>query len=200
MALPKQQFNVALPPDLIRRIKHEAIDRQSSLSDLLALVLEEHFATGQGQTGTDRPGRDDAQRGDAHRDEANRDEANRDDTGVRLQPVVHVDDLTAAVGFWELIGAQVREGRRDGDWALLEMGGAAFSLSALPPNAEQDHGPIELTCWCTGPVAELEDRLRAADAVVVAPTTDEAVGRRLQVRTPDGLLVTITERQSDLYT
>ena len=39
----KQQFNVYLPPALIRRAKHVAVDQASSLSRLVEVALTEHL-------------------------------------------------------------------------------------------------------------------------------------------------------------
>lgn len=40
-----QQFNVYLPPELVRRVKHAAVDEGVSLSRFVERALERHLAT-----------------------------------------------------------------------------------------------------------------------------------------------------------
>ena len=39
----KQQFNVYLPAELVRRVKHAAVDADRSLSDFVELALEAYL-------------------------------------------------------------------------------------------------------------------------------------------------------------
>jgi catechol 2,3-dioxygenase-like lactoylglutathione lyase family enzyme len=119
---------------------------------------------------------------------------------LQVQPMVHVEDMAAAVGFYEALGAEVVHGSRDGDWVLLRLGGTGIGLLAHPPNPEQGEGAVELNLVSTEPLADVEERLRAAGVDVARPTGEELFGRQLQLRTPDGLLVKVNELEPERYT
>lgn len=112
---------------------------------------------------------------------------------LRLQPMVHVADMAAAVAFYATLGAVVEQGSADGDWALLRLGDAELSLLAHPPNPAQGEGTVELNFESRESLDVVEERLRAQGVQIVAPTTDQGFGRQLLVATPDGLLVKINE-------
>ena len=115
------------------------------------------------------------------------------DRNLRLQPMVHVEDMAASLSFYEALGASVRQGSRDGDFVVVDIGGAELGFLAHPPNPQQNEGTVELNFECTSAVADLEDDLRALGVTITQPTTDEGFGRQLQVTSPDGLLIKINE-------
>lgn len=47
----KQQFNVYLPADLVRRVKHASVDADQSLSAFVERALEEYLRNLNGQDG-----------------------------------------------------------------------------------------------------------------------------------------------------
>ena len=165
----RQQFNVTLPPELIKKIKYRAIDDQLSASHLVEHLLAAHFN---------------------HKEPV---------MALTLQPMVHVEDMAASVSFYEALGAQLLHGSRDGDFALLQIGSSQLTLLAHPRNPEQHEGSVELNFQSPDDLKQVETRLRAARVAITQPVTDEGFGRQLQVSSPDGLLIKINELQPDLY-
>ena len=167
----KQQFNVNLPGEVVRQMKHRSIDAQLSLSDLVAAVFNDYLE--RLSTMSEAP-------------------------KLVLQPMVHVKDMKGMVALLEALGGQVGPGSRDGDWVQVAIGGAEIGLLAHPPNPEQGEGDVELNFEARSPLEDIEKAAWAAGVAIASPTTDEGFGRQLQLRSPDGLLVKINEIEPEL--
>lgn len=110
--------------------------------------------------------------------------------------MVHVEDMSAAVKFYELLGAEKVSDSFEGDWVLLRFGNAELSLLAHPPNPEQQEGLVELNFQTDNQLAEIEMRLQDAGIDIAHTTSHAEFGRQLRLRTPDGLLVKINQLDS----
>ena len=172
-----QQINVNLDPDLVRQVKHHAIDTQQSVSELVAQALHQHL--------TQEPSMADTSPADVV---------------LSLQPMVHVQQMAPAIAFYEALGGSVLHGSRDGDFVMMRIGNCQLGLLAHPPSPQQNQGLVELNFETTQGLEVLEQRLREVGVTIAQPATDEAFGAQLQVRTPDGLLVKINHLDQDLYT
>jgi catechol 2,3-dioxygenase-like lactoylglutathione lyase family enzyme len=124
--------------------------------------------------------------------------SDRTAAAVRPQPMVHVPDMGEALAFYEALGGRLLFGSRDGDWALLDFGGAKVALLAHPPG-DGRRETVELQFACEGALEEVEARVAAVRPEFVAQgVSDEAFGRMLKLHTPDGLLVKVVEVERDL--
>lgn len=112
---------------------------------------------------------------------------------LELQPVVHVSDMPASVAFYERLGGEIVHGHRDDDWVLLQLGTAQISLIAGARVTVADQSPVELSFAAATPIEQLQRVLPGARLA-----TDRNFGRQLQVRSPDGLLIRISQREPDL--
>src|SRR5262249_31108524 len=110
----KQQFNIYLSPDLIRAVKHAAVDVGGSLSDFVAEALEHHVRKAQGALEeVPHPGATSAE-------------------GLlpplALMPVVYVRQIASVLPFYQALGFQVATGDRAGEWVELRLGNALLML------------------------------------------------------------------------
>lgn len=122
------------------------------------------------------------------------------DFGLQVQPMAHVERLPESIRFYELLGGRLVYGSRDGDWALLQFGDSMLSLLAHAPSADHPE-PVELQFVSTGSLDRIASHMKAAaPSCVERELSDEAFGRMLRLRTPDGLVIKLLEIERDLLT
>ena len=120
------------------------------------------------------------------------------DFGLRVQPMIHVADLGAAIDFHAALGGRLVVGSRDGDWALIGFGNTLVSLLAHRPS-DLNPEPVELQFVSDVPLDGVVAHLEVAmPGAIERGIGDETFGRMAQLRTPDGLVVKLLELDRDL--
>lgn len=114
---------------------------------------------------------------------------------LELQPVVHVADMAASVAFYQRLGGEVVHGRPEDDWVLLQVGAVQINLVAGDPGPSGGDTGVELNIAAPAPIEQYEQTLPGARFA-----THRNFGRHLLVRSPDGMLIRINEREPDLLT
>lgn len=170
MVASKQQFNVYLDPALVKAAKRASLDRQQSLSELVAEALRGHLEVG---------GR----------------EARSPEPSLLPLPILFVRDLRASLKVCQLLGFRLRARSRNGQWAELESGGSALALHGVDPSEPQR---VDLSLESTGPLEALAERL-SSEGIAVGEIIDEGFGRWMTVQIPDGLTLRIDEPDRTLY-
>lgn len=167
----KQQFNVYLPPALIRRAKHAAVDRAQSLSRLVEDALTTHLDRLNGRS------------------------------RVKVRPIHFVPDVAEAVRFYEVLGLGTDATARSGHWVELAASGGGVGLhdAAKAADGEGRTGMI-FGLVADAPLEDVEARLRAAGFPPEGEIVDQEWGRSLFVRGPNGAVLQIDEQDRDLYT
>ena len=113
---------------------------------------------------------------------------------MTLQPVVHVPDLAASVAFYERLGGEIIHGDRTGEWVLMQVGTTQIALVSDRPDEHRGEGTVELHFAAGVPLEELQQHLRAGEIAI-----HRDFGPQLQLHSPEGLLIKISQREPDPY-
>ncbi len=112
--------------------------------------------------------------------------------------MVHVDDIAKSIDFYQALGGKLLFGSRDGDWVLMQFEDSTISLLAHAPG-DGKLETVELQFVSATPLDALEDHVKSIDPRLIdRGVADEAFGRMLKLKTPDGLLIKILELERDL--
>jgi catechol 2,3-dioxygenase-like lactoylglutathione lyase family enzyme len=107
---------------------------------------------------------------------------------VILMPIVYVRDLDESVEFYERLGFEADEAGRGPGWAQLRAGdGAVLALHAAMGGVP---GRVELAMVAEEPLERVAETVAPARGIA-----DEAFGRSLVLRDPNGLDIQVNEHE-----
>jgi len=175
--LKKQQFNVYLPPDLIRLVKHKVIDADQSLSTFVEESLVAYIKQ-----------LDD-------NDQPNLKAPAAGGSALQLMSLIYPTNIERSVNFYRTLGFTLNTERKL--WAELRLGDAALGLQGSDPWVRGEQ--IRLVLVSKVALEELIAELQKNGVRVDHEIADEAYGRSVLIHDPDGNPILINEYDPDLY-
>ena len=193
----KQQFNIYLPPELIRRVKHAAVDTGESLSDFVAEALAAYVEQQRGEAQAIAPPQ-----------ATTLAEGAAQQAGLTLMTIVYVRNIDAVLPFYEALGMKPIAIQRKGagqqgrEWIELQLGDAVLGLhQSDQPSSQFDRSRgVELSLNSHEPLETFLERLAATGFTSDHPILDETFGRYVMIEAPDGFLIQVNEEDPDLFT
>lgn len=110
--------------------------------------------------------------------------------------IVYVTDMQRALVFYKALGCT---SRNEGNyWSEMRMGNTALALH-LTDTLPKDGLWVGLAMTAHQPLEEIVAKLTTSGIAVTNEIADEAFGRSLIIRDPDGLGIQINEHDPSLY-
>lgn len=119
---------------------------------------------------------------------------------MKMMPIVYVTDMQRASVFYQALGFVGEVVDRASMWTQMTMGDAILGLHYIETLPEKPVGRVELALVTTEPLEHIVNRLASHNVALYRQISDEAFGRSIQVRDPDGLVIQINEHDESLYT
>jgi len=118
---------------------------------------------------------------------------------MKLMPIVYVTDMERSIAFYRALGFEVDVAGTT--WTQLAAGERAIlALHATPEAHGAGANPVELAFIAEEPLEVLLERLREHGIEPARGIADEAFGRSVVLRDPDGLPLQVNEHDRERST
>lgn len=113
---------------------------------------------------------------------------------IILMPIVYVSDMDRAVNFYASLGFAPDPKARSRMWTQLNAGDRAILALHRNHEGSEDHLKVEVALVATEPLERVATTLRA-QGIDCSPIVDEAYGRSMMIRDPDGMKIQVNEHE-----
>jgi len=109
-----------------------------------------------------------------------------------LMPIVYVSDMERAVNFYASLGFSPDPKAHSRTWTQLSVGDRTILALHRNHQGSKEHLKVEVALVATEPLEKVMTAL-GQRGIECSPIVDEAYGRSMMIRDPDGLKIQISE-------
>lgn len=116
---------------------------------------------------------------------------------MKLVPIVYVTDMKVSIGFYQALGGQLKS--ESPAWTELNFKNSTLALHISNELPENRFAGIGISFASEHKLEVLVKQLEQAGISLHQNISDEAFGRSLLVKDPDGLVIQINEHDPELH-